>query len=179
MISGSAALSALVERRVPGLAADLQALLDDPALRGQALRALAAYDDPATPEIVLSRYGEYLRVRARRRDRHPGRPPGLGARACWRPFEHGQDPPPRRERLGRPAVPSLRRSADQRAARSRLGQVQPTSKAKAALVAKYKAMLASDPDPAGATRREGGPSSTGPASRATGSMTPAATSAPS
>ncbi len=46
-------LSALVERQVPGLAADLHALLDDVELRGQAVRALAAYDDPATPEIVV------------------------------------------------------------------------------------------------------------------------------
>ncbi len=52
-------LAALVERHVPKLAADLQALTGDQALRGLALRSLAAYDDPATPEIILRRYGEY------------------------------------------------------------------------------------------------------------------------
>ena len=51
------ALSALVERRLAGLVPDLHALLDDAAVRGPVLRALAAYDDPATPEILLSRYG--------------------------------------------------------------------------------------------------------------------------
>ena len=47
------ALSALVERRVPGLVPDLHGLVDDSTLRGPVLRALAAYDDPATPEIIL------------------------------------------------------------------------------------------------------------------------------
>ncbi len=36
----SRALTALVERRAPDLASDLPALLDDPALRGAAIRAL-------------------------------------------------------------------------------------------------------------------------------------------
>jgi putative heme-binding domain-containing protein len=34
----------------------LQDLLNDPTLRGAALRGLAAYDDPATPKRILQRY---------------------------------------------------------------------------------------------------------------------------
>jgi putative heme-binding domain-containing protein len=50
------ALEALAEKRVAGLAADLQALVDDGPLRSPALKALAAYDDPATPDVILKRY---------------------------------------------------------------------------------------------------------------------------
>ena len=41
--------------------ADLQALVRDPSLRGLALRSLAAYDDPATPEVILRHYGGVFR----------------------------------------------------------------------------------------------------------------------
>jgi len=50
------ALDALVERRVPGLAEPLQALLDDQALRAAALRGLGAYDHEETPERILRLY---------------------------------------------------------------------------------------------------------------------------
>lgn len=50
------ALVALVERRVPGLAPTLHALLQQPALRSDALRLLAAYDDPQTPAALLAIY---------------------------------------------------------------------------------------------------------------------------
>ena len=37
----------------------LHALLDDPALREPALLALASYDDPKTPDLVLARYRKF------------------------------------------------------------------------------------------------------------------------
>ena len=49
-------LQALVEARTPGLAPELRTLLDDPAMRGPALRGLAAYGDDATPRAILDRY---------------------------------------------------------------------------------------------------------------------------
>jgi putative membrane-bound dehydrogenase-like protein len=52
----SAAVEALVEHRAPGLAPILHDLLNEPALRRTALRGLAAYDDPATPKLVLGLY---------------------------------------------------------------------------------------------------------------------------
>ena len=59
------ALAALVERHVPGLARELHGQLDDRSLRGPAIRALAAYDDPATPQEILKRYPALDGVRAR------------------------------------------------------------------------------------------------------------------
>lgn len=50
------ALRALAERGVNGLAGDLQALLERPELRGEAIKALAAFDDPATPKAILRQY---------------------------------------------------------------------------------------------------------------------------
>ena len=50
------ALAALLKVRVPGLAEDMQRLAADPDLRGPAIRGLASYDDPKTPEVLLSAY---------------------------------------------------------------------------------------------------------------------------
>jgi len=52
------ALSILVRGRDPEAAAAFQTVLDEPALRGAAIRALAAYDDARTPAAVLSRYAK-------------------------------------------------------------------------------------------------------------------------
>ncbi len=51
-----AALDVLLAAREPGLAASLQALLKDPAIRAGALRGLAAYEDARTPEAILEVY---------------------------------------------------------------------------------------------------------------------------
>ncbi len=53
------ALEALLGVHDPELAATLQHLIGEPALRGHALRGLAAYDDPATPAAILAAYGEF------------------------------------------------------------------------------------------------------------------------
>jgi hypothetical protein len=50
------ALESLLAARDPELAASLQTLLKDAALRGAALRGLAAYDDAKTPAAVLGVY---------------------------------------------------------------------------------------------------------------------------
>jgi putative heme-binding domain-containing protein len=52
------ALETLVEKRADGVPGLLARLLDDPALRQPALRALAAYDDPQTPARLLGRYAK-------------------------------------------------------------------------------------------------------------------------
>src|SRR5207247_3912846 len=46
------ALQALVQARASGLAALLQSLAGDPALRAVAIRGLAAFDDAATPKVI-------------------------------------------------------------------------------------------------------------------------------
>lgn len=50
------ALTALVGARVARLGSDLRALLADRALRGAALRSLAAYEDAETPAAILEVY---------------------------------------------------------------------------------------------------------------------------
>lgn len=53
-----AALEALAHKRLPDLLPVLHRLVEDPHLAGAALRGLAAYDDPRTPEVVLARYAK-------------------------------------------------------------------------------------------------------------------------
>jgi len=140
------ALSALVERRVPGLAHDLHGLVGDSALRGPVLRAMAAYDDAATPGIVLSGYGGYSE--SERGDAVAT----LAARLAWAlelldAIERGRVP---RRDVSISIARQLQAFTDPRI-RPRLeavwGKVQPTSKTKAALIAKYKSVLASDREP--------------------------------
>jgi len=52
----SNALASLLQVKDPALAASLQQLLHDPAMRTEALRGLAAYDDPKTPATILEVY---------------------------------------------------------------------------------------------------------------------------
>ncbi len=52
------ALQALVDKRVADLAPVLQNLLADKAVRGTALRGLAAYSNETTPERILAVYGQ-------------------------------------------------------------------------------------------------------------------------
>ncbi len=54
-----AALASLLGARDRDLAPTLQALLNDPALRREALRGLAAYDDPKTPQVILDAYAAF------------------------------------------------------------------------------------------------------------------------
>jgi len=50
------ALSLLAANQISGLDTQLFALLDDPDLRGEAIRGLAAFSNPKTPELLLDRY---------------------------------------------------------------------------------------------------------------------------
>ena len=54
-----AALAALVEVRSEGIAKVLLELLGEAALRGPALRGLAALDDPSTPEVIVRHYENF------------------------------------------------------------------------------------------------------------------------
>jgi putative heme-binding domain-containing protein len=53
------ALSTLLEKKDVQLPPLLFAVLDDRDLRGHAVRALAAYQEPATPQALLSRYPDF------------------------------------------------------------------------------------------------------------------------
>ena len=50
------ALASLLKARDPKLPSELRGLIADSSLRSQAIRGLAAYDDPKTPEAILSAY---------------------------------------------------------------------------------------------------------------------------
>jgi putative heme-binding domain-containing protein len=52
------ALDALLQSRDPALPGELRRVLREPALRGPALRALAAYDDVKTPSAIIDLYAE-------------------------------------------------------------------------------------------------------------------------
>jgi putative heme-binding domain-containing protein len=53
------AIELLARRRVDGFAPALHSVLSDPAVRGAAVRALAAYPDPQTPTKVLAAYPQF------------------------------------------------------------------------------------------------------------------------
>jgi putative heme-binding domain-containing protein len=145
-------LGALVERHVPDLSRELHALLDDRKLRGAAIRSLAAYNDPATPRSILSRYRD---LSESERDDAIAT---LSARPAWALAllnAVAQKTIPRRDMsltiarqllaLGDPEV-SKRLEAV-------WGSVRPTSNEKTSLLVKYRELLASDKyPPANATQ---------------------------
>ena len=114
------ALQNLVERRTAGLAPVLFRLLDDPELRASAIRALAAYNDPTTPESILEPICVAHAGRARRRDRDLGVAAGVGVGAAGCPSQ-GLGAPPRLEHDHRPADPRVQGPGLDRGARAGLG----------------------------------------------------------
>jgi putative membrane-bound dehydrogenase-like protein len=150
--SGSAesrrfALQNLVDRRNAGLAPVLIRLLDDPDLRGAAIRALAAYNDPATAESLLRRYPAL--APAERDDAIAT----LASRPAWAMAlldAVGRGIVSRRDLNTSVARQILTFRAPQlTAALERAwGALRPTSRDKTRLIAKYKAILAASDQPA-------------------------------
>jgi putative membrane-bound dehydrogenase-like protein len=141
------ALTALVERHVPGLTQELLAQLDDRSLRGRAIRALAAYDDAATPQAIFNRYG------ALSESERDDAITTLSARPAWALAlldAVANNVVPRRD-LTATTARQLLALADPRV-RTRLeaiwGSIRQTSSEKASLIAKYKEMLAASGPPA-------------------------------
>jgi putative membrane-bound dehydrogenase-like protein len=144
------ALQNLVERRTAGLTPVLFRLLDDPELRASAIRALAAYNDPMTPETILRRYASLT----------PGERDDAIATLASRPVWASE----LLEAVRKGSVP--RRDLNTTIARQILafkepgltaalerawGTLRPTARDKAPMIAKYKTILASPdlptPDP--------------------------------
>ena len=159
---------------MPKLATDLQALVADKALRGLALRSLAAYDDPTTPEAILRHLGDYSQ--AEREDAIAT----LAARPAWakallEALERGQV---RRRDVSVSIARQLQAFGDKPLSEQLekvWGKVQPTSKAKAGLMARYKSLLASSSSQTVDLSRRAAPSSTELAWRVTSCTMPAAT----
>jgi putative membrane-bound dehydrogenase-like protein len=137
------ALEALTERHEPGLPARLLPLLDDPAVRGPAIRALAAYRDPAAPSALVKRYRSFA---AAERDDAIGtlasRP--SYASALLDAIERGEIPARdvsvtiarQIQALGHPELSARLASA--------WGTLRPTSGNTRALLARYQALLNPD-----------------------------------
>lgn len=137
------ALAALVERRVPELTDELHSLLDDAALRGPAIRALAAYQDADTPRTLLGRYATFT---------EPDRDDAiatLAARPTWALalLDAVAAGTVARRDLNATIARQLLALGDPQV-KSRLeavwGSVRPTSSVKASLMTKYKDVLSSD-----------------------------------
>ncbi len=142
-----AALAALLGVHDDQLAPVLQMLIADPALRGEALRGLAAYDDPKTPRAILAGYARY--TPAERRD-------ALNTLASRPAFA--------RELLtavGEKQVPAADLTADllrqmrnlkDAAIQKQIGEVwgvvRDTPEEKNKLISRYKALVAARPSPA-------------------------------
>jgi putative membrane-bound dehydrogenase-like protein len=140
------ALQNLVERRTAGLAPSLMTLLNDPDLRGAAIRALAAYNDPATPEAILR---VYPKLAASERDDAVAT---LASRPAWAltlldAVRRGAVP--RRDLSTSVArqILEFRASKLTSALQQAWGTLRPTSPDKANLIAKYKAIMASSESP--------------------------------
>ena len=142
------ALTTLAERRTPGLGRDLPGLLDDDALRARAIRAMAAFNDPDAPRVLLDRYAKL--APADREDVVAT----LAARPAWAmalldAIDRGVVP--RRDvsvTIAR-QVQALNDAALTKRLEAVWGTVRATSADKAALIGKYKAILGSGkPDPA-------------------------------
>ena len=134
------ALEALAGRKVPGLARVLQGLIDDPAVQGPAIRALAAFDDRETPTAVLGRYqtlGE-----AEREDAVTMLAARVGsARALLDAVAAGTVP---RRDVSVTTARQIKALGDAEVAaklESAWGSIRATSGDKAVLMAKYKAAL--------------------------------------
>jgi putative heme-binding domain-containing protein len=134
------AIRLLAERRVPGLAARLIALLDQPALRGAAIRALAGYDDPATPPALIRSYPSLTEAEKVDAVATLGSRPAY-ALALLDAVKAGAIP---RKDLSVTMARQIQGMADPKVKvtlEAVWGTIRPTSADKLALMAKYKATL--------------------------------------
>ncbi len=137
------ATEALVDHRVPGFAADLRRLLDEDALRVPALRALAAFEDPDSTKLILDRYKTFsteeksdaVATLASRKS---------SAAALLDAIASGTIP---RRDLSIPIARQILAFKDARLGEkleASWGSIKPSSREKAAAMARYKAILSPD-----------------------------------
>jgi putative heme-binding domain-containing protein len=134
-----AALQTLIEKRPPDLLPLLRDLLADRAMRAAALRGLAAYDDPGTPELILRHYASCTDAEKAAAVATLAARPGY-ALALLDAMEKGRVP---RRDLSPFVARQLLGFNDRRVA-ERLnavwGSIRPAAKDRTALMEKYKAL---------------------------------------
>lgn len=134
------ALAALVDQRSPELTALAAKLLDDAALRPQAIVALAAADHPDTPALLLARYSTLDEAEKQI---------ALGVLASRAAYAHALLDALASEKVHRREITSfLARQIDSlgdarvsQRLRELWGDVRPASQAKQELLARYRALL--------------------------------------
>src|SRR5262249_54429438 len=134
------ALETLVEKRPAALPPLLRELLADRGMRGPALRGLAAYDDPSTPDVILRQYASFSDAEKADAVATLASRPAY-ALALLEAMERGQV---QRKDLSAFTVRQLLGFNDKRLTDkiTRVwGSIRPPSREKAALLAKYKALV--------------------------------------
>ena len=138
------ALAALLQVKDPGLPSILHRLIGDPGLGGEAVRALSAYDDPATPALLINGYASFGPTEKRDALNTLAARKG-SAQALLAAVEAGKLP---RADLTADLVRQLRNLKD-RDLDARIGQVwgtvRETTGDRARLIARYRAMIKSTP----------------------------------
>jgi len=134
------ALQTLIEVRAPELVPLLQKLVADPKLRGQALRGLASFNDPGTPEVILKQYASFsdadktdaVTTLASRPDY---------AMTLLDAIGKGQVPPRDLSAFTARQILGLKNPKLSARLNEVWGSIRPTAGDKAALLAKYKVMV--------------------------------------
>jgi putative heme-binding domain-containing protein len=135
------ALQALVQHRDPQLVPILRKLVADPALRGHAVRGLAAYDDPATPALILQHYRSFTaREKSDAVDALSSR--RAYALALLRAVERGDVPSGDLSTFHVRQLMAFKQPEINALLEKSWGTLRPTAKDKAALIAQYKSQLA-------------------------------------
>jgi len=137
------ALQALVQARASGLAALLQSLAGDPALRAVAIRGLAAFDDAATPKVILEHYAQLLP------EEKADAITTLASRAGYavallESVKQGAVPARDISPFAARQVQALKDPRIGPLTTAALGEIRSVSKDKAALIARYKELLTPD-----------------------------------
>jgi putative membrane-bound dehydrogenase-like protein len=134
------ALQALLSRQRPDLIPILQQLLDDSPLRQSAIRGLAAFNDPATPDLLLKHYAAFSAAEKEDAVQTLASRPAY-ASALLDALEKGQVPRADVSAVVARQVLNLKDKQLETRLGKIWGQVRPASQERAALTAKYKSLL--------------------------------------
>jgi putative membrane-bound dehydrogenase-like protein len=134
------ALQALLSRQKPELIPVLQQLLDDPPLRQSAIRGLAAFNDSSTPDLLLKHYVAFSAREKEDAVQTLASRPGY-ASALLDALEKGQVPRADVSAVVARQILNLKDKQLEARLGKVWGQVRPASQERAALTARYKALL--------------------------------------